>query len=376
MRVQSAGRRHRLRLPAALLASCLSMATACGRVGADAEADAKADPAGRVRDPLAASVSPSPSVDFPRDESAPPERREPLLLTGRVEPIRGVFVTAPSVRGGNLQIRWIREDGSLVRKGDKIVEFDNASFVAELEEKRLEARRATLELARATAQAQAEAEEKAFAVQKARLEMEKTRIDADIPPEIVPRREHEEKQLALERARAAYDKALTDERTHRRTKEGELAIQRLALERTRYEIREAEEAIDALTIEAPVDGVVVVAEIRWERRKVQEGDTVWAGFPLLTLPDLRAMEVVAELSDVDDGRVEPGMKALVTLDAYPEISFRGEVKDVTPVAREVESRSLRRAFEVRIALEHTDTEKMRPDMAARVEVIPHALSEN
>ena len=106
-----------------------------------------------------------------------------------------------------------------------------------------------------------------------------------------------------------------------------------------------------------------------ENRKLQAGDTVWPGYVVARIPDLDEMYVEAQLSDVDDGRVQPGARAEVRLDSYPEMAFAGEVLDLTPVAQEMSNRSLRRAFRVRVALDSTDRERMRPGMAARVEVL-------
>ena len=74
---------------------------------------------------------------------------------------------------------------------------------------------------------------------------------------------------------------------------------------------------------------------RWEGRKFQVGDTVWPGFTIGTMPDLtQALEVDADLSDVDDGRVKAGLTGTCTLDAYPADPIPCTVTDVAPVARD------------------------------------------
>ena len=45
------------------------------------------------------------------------------------------------------------------------------------------------------------------------------------------------------------------------------------------------------------------------RIKVQVGDTMFAGWPVLSIPDLTDMRVQALLPDVDDGTLHVGMKA-------------------------------------------------------------------
>ena len=58
---------------------------------------------------------------------------------------------------------------------------------------------------------------------------------------------------------------------------------------------------------APRDGVLVIDDHPWEGRKFYVGDTVQPGMTIMSLPDpAKGMQVLAELSDVDDGRVGVG----------------------------------------------------------------------
>lgn len=316
-------------------------------------------------------------ADRPRLEESRPASDGPvhrgdfesyLLLTGDLEAVRSTQLTAPNVPVSELQIRWMEEDGAFVRAGQRVLEFDNSTFAGEIEDKKLTRRKEQRELHRLEAQSRADAGEKAFAVQTRKVELEKALLEADVPKEFLPLREFQEKQLALERARTELEKARQELETHVRTQAEEKALKELQLEKTVYEIVVAEEAIQALSLEAPIGGVLVVATIPWEDRKVQVGDNVWPGFLLLSIPDLSEMRVRARLSDVDDGRLQPGMKAVVTLDAHPEVDFEGYVSSITPVAQETGPGSLRRAFTVNVRLSRTDPERMRPGMAARVRV--------
>lgn len=291
-----------------------------------------------------------------------------LLLTGTLEAVRSIQITAPRVPNGELQIRWMEEDGAFVESGQRVLEFDNASFAGDLEDRKLAASKKEKELRKLQAQSRADAAEKAFAVEERRVAMEKARLEAEVPKELLPLRDFQEKQLGLERASTEYEKAREALQTHLRTKEKEIAVERLSLDRMKYEIQVAEDAIEALVLRAPRSGVLVASDIPWQGRKTQIGDNVWPGFPLLSIPDLSEMRVIAKLSDVDDGEVIPGMTAAVTLDAYPEAEFEGEVVSVTPVAQETSPRSLRRAFTIAVSLSTTDFDRMRPGMAARVVV--------
>ena len=46
-----------------------------------------------------------------------------LLLTGALEAVRSTQLTAPNVPTGELQIRWMEEDGAFVRAGQKVLKL-------------------------------------------------------------------------------------------------------------------------------------------------------------------------------------------------------------------------------------------------------------
>jgi RND family efflux transporter MFP subunit len=292
-----------------------------------------------------------------------------MLLTGELAAERGEALVVPRTHAFQLAIRWMAEDGILVKAGEPVVSFDNSQFASDLEEKRLSAFDASSNLERTAAQSKTGAAERAFQVEKARSEVEKARIAASVPKDLLSLREYQERQLALERAQAELAKAEEDLAAQGQGSTADLRIHEISLEKSRREIHIAEEAIDALTLHAPRDGMVLVADHPWEGRKLQVGDTVWVGMTVVTLPELSSMVVDATLSDVDDGRIAPGMEALCVLDAYPGVTYRGRVTEISPVARESRRNLLLRHFPVRIALARADPRRMRPGMSVRVEVL-------
>jgi HlyD family secretion protein len=78
-------------------------------------------------------------------------------------------------------------------------------------------------------------------------------------------------------------------------------------------------------IRSPVDGTVI-------DRKIEPGQTVAASFTAPELfkiaRDLRQMQVRADVSEADIGRVFMGQKVTFTVDAYPDDKFEGKVTQV------------------------------------------------
>jgi multidrug resistance efflux pump len=256
-----------------------------------------------------------------------------------------------------------------------VVELDTSAVTSNLDDKRTTLREAEHKLAQQLASLRATLAEKEFDVQKWRNDLAKAEIKAGIPRDLIPEREAQERDLELKRSRKELAKA---EEVLRATRVGAAAEQRnleIALSTARKEIVRAETALRVLTLTAPADGIVIFLDHPWEGRKMQVGDRVWVGMPIAKIPDLSTLEVVASLWDVDDGRVTVGDRATVTIDAYPEKSFSGRVVSVAPVAQEGARQTLRRAFRTVIALDRTDTERMRPGLSTKV-VIEKLIASN
>ena len=291
-----------------------------------------------------------------------------LLLTGELEAVKSDDISVPKLPQWQTSIRWMERDGAQVKKGQKILELDNLSFASNLEDNRLAAVKAADETARQASENAVQLEEKSLAVEQAKSAMEKAKIDAAVPPDLLARRDYAERQLAFEKARADFEKAADELGAYKKAAEADLAVKRIALAKAEREVKTAEDSIGSTLIRAPRDGVIEVAEHPWEGRKFQVGDSVFVGWKVMSIPDLSAMRVVAGLSDVDEGKVRVGMNATCRLDAFPALVFTGTVADVSPIAREVRKSPQRRAFRVRVSLDHCRPDIMRSGLSVKVEV--------
>ncbi len=300
---------------------------------------------------------------------------ERLVLTGELAAEEGVQIAVPRTPSWQVQIRWLVEDGTRVEVGDRILDLDNSSFTSDLEETRSKAGDKAGELVHRRASLAADEADARFTVEQRRADLRKAELKAAVPADLVARRDVEERQLALRKAELALAKAEADLKAKLATAAAELAQIELDLASQRREIAAAEQAIQALSVTTPAAGVVLVADHPWERRKIEEGDRVYVGLVVATIPDVSKMTVRASLSDVDHGRLATGQEVECVVDAYPDSPFGGRVTALTPVAREAGRGSLRRFFAVAIAPEPgargsgaLDPERLRPGMSVKVVV--------
>jgi multidrug resistance efflux pump len=294
--------------------------------------------------------------------------RSDVVLAGELEAARGELLSVPPLPSWQTAIKWIAEDGAAVRAGEPVAELDNSALTLDLDTKRRSAMQAAQELQQKESEWEADLEQKELEVEQKKSALEKAVLDARVPSELLSGRKYEENQAALRRTTTEHEKAVDSLRARRTAIASERENLLLNIGKTEREISIAEYAINALVLRAPKDGIVVIKDHPWEGRKLQSGDPVWVGFPIALIPDLGTMRVNAQLADVDDGKIAAGMPVVVTLDGYPDLPFQGKIASISAVAQESRRQSLRRHFEVLVALNKLDPARMRPGLSARIVV--------
>ncbi|MHC1698180.1 MAG: efflux RND transporter periplasmic adaptor subunit [Geobacteraceae bacterium] len=130
---------------------------------------------------------------------------------------------------------------------------------------------------------------------------------------------------------------------------------------TRGASRQAQTNLHNATIRSPVDGVVI-------SRNVDVGQTVAASFQTPTLftiaQDLTKMQINTSVDEADIGKVQVGQPASFTVDAYPEIQFKGVVSQVR-IAPIITQNVV--TYDVVIIVENKDL-KLKPGMTANVSI--------
>ena len=127
------------------------------------------------------------------------------------------------------------------------------------------------------------------------------------------------------------------------------------------EVQRAQTNLGYATITSPIDGVVL-------SKSVEEGQTVAASFStpeLFTIAqDLTNMQVVADVDEADIGDVKEGERVTFTVDAYPDDTFEGEVKQVRQEATTTNNVV---TYEVVISAPNADL-KLKPGLTANVTI--------
>ncbi len=126
-------------------------------------------------------------------------------------------------------------------------------------------------------------------------------------------------------------------------------------------VQKAQTNLGYATITSPIDGTVI-------SKSVEEGQTVAASFStpeLFTIAkDLTNMQVVANVDEADIGGVQVGNRVTFTVDAYPDDTFEGTVKQVRLEATTTNNVV---TYEVVISASNADL-KLKPGLTANITI--------
>mgnify|MGYP000199603224 FL=1 len=164
----------------------------------------------------------------------------------------------------------------------------------------------------------------------------------------------------MERYKTLYKKGLVSADEY----ENALLTYRQAKEQvasSKENVQRAQTNLGYATITSPIDGTVI-------SKSVEEGQTVAASFStpeLFTIAkDLTNMQVVANVDEADIGGVKEGDRVTFTVDAYPDDTFEGTVKQVRLEATTTNNVV---TYEVVISAPNADL-KLKPGLTANVTI--------
>jgi HlyD family secretion protein len=144
----------------------------------------------------------------------------------------------------------------------------------------------------------------------------------------------------------------------------EFANSKAEVVRAQVAVENARIALDDTEVRAPIQGTIIQRDVEVGQVISSPTQDVGGGTVLLMMADLRSVQVRALVDETDIGKIASGQKALVTVAAYPNQPFIGEVLKIEPQAEEGESVTL---FAVIVNIDN-EQGLLRPGMNAEVEV--------
>lgn len=262
-----------------------------------------------------------------------------IQIRGDIRPAKSIVLAAPLQAGGELQIVKLVKSGTVVKKGDLVVEFDATSLKQRLEERHSELKTAQGEIEQSQAQGKITAEQQATNLMKATYDVERARLDLG-KRDLISRIEFEGAKLSLADAEQRLKEVQAKGLSSKAGSEAELLGKKRKRDKAQYDVDRTTASIDALHLRAPADGTVNILENSRSGGpfggggvEFREGDRAWPGASILELPDLSSIHLEARLDEADRGRLKVGQEASVKIEAVPGKDFAARVDLISVLAR-------------------------------------------
>ena len=217
--------------------------------------------------------------------------------------------------------------------------------------------------------------------------LETAKLDQAVYEEYQYPRDEKTKLSDLEEAKADLDRVRTQNKINAGAKESSLATTRTQYELKVERLTKIEEQLGVAAIYAPTDGLVVYATSIGRGRDMQMmggdgplqvGREVRPNEQLIILPDTSSMVATVRVHESLAGRIRPGQRASIKIDAITGETFVGTVESVGVLAETGGWRDPnRREYSVRIAIDHDNSDGvLKPSMRAEAEIMLAAVQES
>ncbi len=292
-----------------------------------------------------------------------------MRSTGVLRAVRSVSVQTPRVegQGGNLTLAKLVPNGSVVREGDILAEFDRTNELKLLREAEAKYDDLKHQVEQKAAEHKSIAEKRNADLQQAEADLKKAEIELRKGP-ILSVIEQQKNQVKLADAREHVASLQKSMRAHDLAEAAESRILELQRDRQKTAVLRQRTNADKLSLRARIPGMVALDNL-WKNGSMghaQEGDQLWPGSPLMQLFDPSEMEIAVSVGEPDGAVLVPGAKAIVHMDAFPGLTFTAHFDSASPVAT-AEADSSLKTFAARFRLDQHDPHLL-PDMSVALDI--------
>lgn len=228
-------------------------------------------------------------------------------------------------------------EGSRVKKGDVIARLDNADYAA--------------------AAGEAEAQ-----VASAKATLIETQADRDQ----LQRDYQRMRDIEAQGPNLVSPQDVENAQSKAKQGDARVAAQQARVDAAAAALRVAQANLENTYIRAPFSGTVL-------RKEAEVGEVVAPSVgggltrgAVVTMADLATLEVEVDVNEAYIARIQSGQQARITLDAYPDTSFRGAVRQIIPTADRQ-----RATVQVKVAITDRDP-RILTEMGAKVEFLQAA----
>src|SRR5881628_1455498 len=236
------------------------------------------------------------------------------------------------------RVAWIGvEKGDRVKEGQVLVRLEDQEFKAQYDQARgiVESARAQLEQLQNGSRPE-EILQMEHNLSEARATAANDKITLDRTKNLVAQGVLSQQALddASARFEASQQRAHSLEQTHRLAEIGprqeEISRAKGALIQAEGQAAYAKEQLNATVIRAPITGTIL--ERSAEKGELLTGQFASQARPVFSLANLNDIQVEFDIAEDDFAKLGPKQRAEVSVDAFPDRKYKGEIAEISPEA--------------------------------------------
>ncbi|GIU42766.1 efflux RND transporter periplasmic adaptor subunit [Shewanella algidipiscicola] len=289
-------------------------------------------------------------------------------VTGELVSADTVAMMPPAIRRvWQYQVKQLAPEGSEVAKGDVVARLDTSELTQRLSVSAAQLAATKQDIETSKLRNAKRLEQLRLDLAEAQMNHEKAERKFKLSDETVALIEKEKYQRD---AIIAKDRvALIKQKMALESQGAEQRQAMLAGDEQKFasEVAALEKGIASMTLKAPRAGMVVYGNDP-QGNKIKEGQSVFAGDAVLSIPDLSHMQVNMTVPEVEAQRVKRGQKINIRLDANPERVFKGKIIELGAVFRNKNQDVPMVVFDAVASIDEPDSELMRPGMTAKISI--------
>jgi len=180
-------------------------------------------------------------------------------------------------------------------------------------------------------------------------------------------------RINLDKTKRAFDQAEKNYVLKVQQSKADMREAELTLRKQREKVEEMQKVLSEFIITAPSPGMVIYKR-EWSGAKRKVGSSISPRDPVVaTLPDLSTMLSKTYVNEIDISKVESGQEVRLTVDAFPENSYSGEVISKANIGEQLPNTDAK-VFEVLIRVDGTDP-ILRPSMTTGNQIVTQVFED-
>lgn len=286
---------------------------------------------------------------------------EIINASGTIRATSILTLVAPRVRASGLTVVFLADDGAHVKAGDTICILDapdlkrqHDDISSRLEQRQLSLNKLIIDHDVNLSSLESQLEEMEIQVALNSLDS----IQRQFTPPI------RQRLFALELEKATVERMKLQKKydAEKQIFEADRRRMESLIKSIENDLQRIVDQINSLTITAPRDGMVMHTEVPrmmfmssmgagMMGGKIAVNSSVFSNMALLQIPDLKEMEIIVEVPEVEYRRILPGQKVHIHVDALDKLKTTGEIKRKTLAGKTPEHQSPIKLYEIIVSID-------------------------